>query len=436
MASSEGPDRPGEGASAAPGPSGPNAELLREREQRFNDIVALRRPDRVPVIPLVVQYFPTRIAGISNRDAGYDHAARFRCLKEATLRFDWDWAPMTGVLPSGSLEALDATQVRWPGGDLADDAPFQWVEGEYMKADEVDAFLAAPDDFTVRTLFPRIAGRFGVLGELSLPPVWWLANLYFPLAWAPLLASPPLRDLFRALAAVGDDAAALMAAMGGYMGEMAALGYPTAYVGVVIPPFDCVSDYYRSLRGSTLDMFRQPGKLLAMAEMILPTLVAQAVGAARVTGNPRVFIPMHRGAAGFMSDEQYARFYWPTFEALILALIEAGLTPLPLFEGDYTPRLKYLAELPPGKVAAHFDRVDRRAFKEICRDVLCFWGDLPGSLLVTGTPAQVKEEVKKLIAEFAESGTLMIDGANTVPDEARPENVMAVSEAAREYGVL
>jgi uroporphyrinogen-III decarboxylase len=136
-----------------------------------------------------------------------------------------------------------------------------------------------------------------------------------------------------------------------------------------------------------------------------------------------------------MSDEQYAKYYWPSFKALILALVEAGLTPLPLFEGDYTPRLKYLAELPPGKVAAHFDRVDRQQFKEICGDVLCFWGDISGSLLVTGSAQQVKDEVKHLIELFGDIGTLMIDGSSTVPDEAKPENVIAMSEAVREYGV-
>jgi uroporphyrinogen-III decarboxylase len=183
-------------------------------------------------------------------------------------------------------------------------------------------------------------------------------------------------------------------------------------------------------------MFRQPDKLVAMAEMILPTLVAQAVGAARASGNPRVFIPMHRGAAGFMSNEQYARFYWPSFKALLLGLLDEGLTPCPLFEGDYTPRLEFLAELPPGKIAAHFDRIDRARFKEVCGDVLCFWGDIPGSLLVTGTPRQVRDEVKKLIDLFGDTGALMIDGSNTVPDEAKPENVMAMTEAVREYGLF
>ena len=37
--------------------------LYAEREKRFQDIVALRKPDRVPVIPLVTHYFPTKIKG-------------------------------------------------------------------------------------------------------------------------------------------------------------------------------------------------------------------------------------------------------------------------------------------------------------------------------------------------------------------------------------
>lgn len=35
-------------------------ELYAQREQRFNDIVALRKPDKVPVMPLMMHYSPTR----------------------------------------------------------------------------------------------------------------------------------------------------------------------------------------------------------------------------------------------------------------------------------------------------------------------------------------------------------------------------------------
>ena len=423
---------------AAPAVAGErdSAAHLARRLKRFEDAVALRRPDRVPVMPLALQYFATRVAGVSDRDAGYDHKLRYDCLRDATVRFGWDWAPGCGVPPSGALEALGSRQIRWPGGDLPADVQFQWVEDEYLRAGEVDEFLADPDSFTTRTLWPRMAAAFGVLGELPLPPVWWLNSMYFPMAWAPFLGAPPMRALFESLVRMSDDAASFMAAFGAFVGEMTALGYPVAYVAVTTAPFDAVSDHYRGLHGSTLDLYRQPDRLLAMIDLLLPMMIGQAVGAAMGSGNPRVFIPMHRGAAGFLSDEQYARFYWPGFRALVTALVDAGLTPCPFFEGDYTPRLTYLAELPPGRVAAHFDRVDRRRFREACGDVLCFWGNVPGSLMVTGTPQQVKDDVKELIDVFGDTGALIVDGSNTITEEARPENVLAVTEACEEYGKL
>ena len=171
-------------------------------------------------------------------------------------------------------------------------------------------------------------------------------------------------------------------------------------------------------------------------EMLTPMVIGQAIGAAKGSGNPRVFIPLHRGAAGFLSDEQFAKYYWPGLKAVIFALLEAGVTPCPFFEGDYTPRLKYLAELPPGVVAAHFDRTDRKKFKETCGHNLCFWGDVPGSLMVTGTPGVVKDYVRGLIEDFGDTGGLIIDGANSITEEAKPENVMALREAVDEYGVF
>lgn len=156
---------------------------------------------------------------------------------------------------------------------------------------------------------------------------------------------------------------------------------------------------------------------------------------AEQTHNKGVFIPMHRGAAGFMSDKQFARFYWPCFKALLLGLINAGLTPIPLFEGDYTPRLEYLTELPPGKVVGHFDHVDRKKTKKLLGDVMCFWGNVPASLMCAGTPRQVKDDVKELIDIFGDNGGLIVDSTMGLPDESKVENVQALTDAVHEYGV-
>ena len=410
-------------------------ELYAQREQRFNDIVALRKPDRIPLVPLVVHYFPTKIRGISNRDAGYDHTVRMDAVRDATVEFGWDFAPANGMFGHDGYEALATRQFRWPGGDLPDNEPFQFVENEYVKADEVDAFLADPNGFTLRTILPRISGGLEGLGQVPIPPLYWFSNMYnLQSVGGPLFASPPLRKALETMLALADAADAGNAALGAFVGQMAGMGYPLTWAVATIPAFDMVSDTLRSLRGSTLDMFRQPEKLLATIDLMQVPTVALAVQGAKMLGNPRVFVPMHRGAGGFMSDEQFERFYWPTFMALIQALIAEGLVPMPLFEGDYTPRLKYLAQLPPGKVAAHFDKIDRRKFKEICGDTMCFWGNVPASLLATGTPQQVRDDVKELVELFGDTGALMLDGTMGIPDEAKPENVLALREALDECG--
>lgn len=68
-------------------------------------------------------------------------------------------------------------------------------------------------------------------------------------------------------------------------------------------------------------------------------------------------------------------------------------------------------------------------------DVKCFWGNVPASLMVAGTPQQVKDDVKELIDIFGDNGGLIIDSTMGLPDESKEENVQALTEAVHEYGV-
>ena len=411
-------------------------ELFKQREQRFNDVVALKKPDRVPVVPLACGYFADLWKGHSYKEAGYDNRQHYAAIRDATIEFGWDMSPMNALFAAAGYEAIGSTQIRWPGGNLPDDTGFQFVEGEYMRADEYDEFLADPNGFTVRKIFPRIATNLAGFEQVPFPPLYFLANTYYLLnVGGPLLAAPPIRKALESLLAMSDAVADYFAADAGTAEELAKLGYPRAVAAPIIPPFDMVSDMLRSLRGSTMDMYRHPDQLLGAIDLMEKAQIALALMLMQMSGNPRVFIPMHRGAGGFMSEEQFERFYWPSFKNLVLAIVDAGGVPCPLLEGDYTPRLKYLAELPAGKVAGHFDKVDREKFLEVLGDKMCFWGNVPMSTMCTGTPQQVKDDVKELCELFKDTGTLILDSRTGIPDEARPENVMALREAADEYGV-
>jgi len=399
------------------------------RLNRFNKALCLESPDRVLVGPSSDHFFSTKLAGISNKDAMLDHPKRYEALKETLLRFKFDIALQSGVYPAQWYSILGARHYKWPGGDLPDDMSFQFVEKEYLLADEYDQFLANPNDFTMRVLWPRMTDGLKPLSDL--PPLYSIGP--DPIFLGPAFASAENLATLETLKKLGEASQASMQAEANYVAEVERLGYPVSYGANFTPPFDMVADFLRGLRGTMLDMFRVPDKLLAAVDLYVEPQIQAAIALAEAIDNPRVFFWLHRGAAGFMSDEHFEKFYWPSIRKVVLALVEAGLTPILHVQGDYTPRLPHLAELPRGKVPIHYDRIDRQQALEIMGDRQCFWGGVSSALLVTGTEEQVKDDVKQLIDLFGPKGGLIVDGSVGIPDEAKSENVQAMVEAVREY---
>ena len=135
-----------------------------------------------------------------------------------------------------------------------------------------------------------------------------------------------------------------------------------------------------------------------------------------------------------MSLQQFETFYWPTLKSIILSLVDEGLTPCVFFEGDYTSRLEYLLELPRGTVLGHFDTTDVFKAKEVLKDHMCIRGNVPPSLLQTGTPQDVKDYCKKLIDVVGKGGGLVMAPRSSV-DEVNPKNFKPMFDFTREYGV-
>lgn len=135
-----------------------------------------------------------------------------------------------------------------------------------------------------------------------------------------------------------------------------------------------------------------------------------------------------------MSLKQFETFYWDSLKRLLLTLIDEGLTPCPFFEGDYTSRLEYLAELPKGKILGLFDTTDMFKAKEILEGTMCISGMMPLSLLQTGTNQQIKDYTKKLIDVVGKGGGFIM-GPRSALDECEPERVKIWVNFTKEYGV-
>jgi hypothetical protein len=295
----------------------PSPEFL-ARKKRLDDAMNLRKPDRVPVAPLVVHYYPTKVVGISNKEAMYDTERTMEAWKERTIEHNWDAAvPFGSLLPVRPLEIMGMKQVKWPGGDLGDDQPFQWVEGEYMMQDEYDEVLADPNGFTVKKLWPRISSTLAPISgmvQMDPPPLLYLSNAYtLPGLIGEMVSPPSMVEILKKALELAEAHEKDKALKVRYTTEMMDLGFPLPFAAVTFPAFDWISDTLRGLRGTSMDMYQVPDKLLALIDIFTPLTIGGAIMNAKQSGNNGVFIPMHRGAGGFMSDEHFAKFYWPCF---------------------------------------------------------------------------------------------------------------------------
>jgi len=123
-------------------------ELFRERSNRVEDAVQLKVPDRIPVAPNF-GFFYAKYAGITPEEAHYDYDKWAMAIKKTVLDLQPDMyvSPrMILLAPGPVLDMVDFKQIKWPGHGVSSHHSFQFVEEEYMKAEEYDAFIEDPSD--------------------------------------------------------------------------------------------------------------------------------------------------------------------------------------------------------------------------------------------------------------------------------------------------
>ncbi|HOQ99380.1 MAG TPA: uroporphyrinogen decarboxylase family protein [Anaerolineae bacterium] len=407
-------------------------KAYRERILRIKDAIEMRRlPDRVPVT-VFPSMFPWINAGMTVQEAMYDYGKAAAAFKQFVLDFEPDvhWGAAQ-VGPGKLFETLDYKLYSWPGHGVAPEHCFQCNEGEYMKADEYDALIQDPSGFFSHVYLPRVFGALGGLPMLPFLPgiqeIYGVAFNFIP------FGLPPVQATFQALFEAGAEALKWAGAIGGVNGELATLGFPTLIAGFSKAPFDVIGDTLRGTKGIMLDMYRQPDKLLEAMEALVPLMIKLGVSSVQVTGNPLVFVPLHKGADGFISDEQFKKFYWPTLKQVLLGLIEGGCIPLPAAEGGYSTRLEVVQDLPRGKTVWMIDLTDMARVKETLGRNACLLGNVPSALLNVGTPQDVRGFAKRLIETVGKDGGFILSNGSFF-DEAKPENVRAMVETAKEFG--
>ncbi len=200
-------------------------------------------------------------------------------------------------------------------------------------------------------------------------------------------------------------------------------------------PLDILADKLRGYIGLAFDLMEIPDKVLQACEALMPHLGYLALTGADPQKQVPIPIWMHRGCTPFISRDHFDRIYWPTLKPIVEALWAQGNQVLFYAEGKWDAHLDRFAELPAGSIVYHIDRGDPCEVHRALGKKFCLSGGVPNAMLAFGKPEEVKAECRKLIETIGAEGGYIMDASAIIQNDATIENLKAMTEATREYGV-
>jgi hypothetical protein len=406
-----------------------------EKLKRINDAIAVREPDRVPIKP-PPELFPIFNAGYTVAEVVYDTS--LEKIRKATIKylneFDPDLSDGIGFIFAGEGPGMEMTapkNMRWagmPGNVIDKNSIQQFIEFPLIHDDEFEEFFSDRTGFMQRKAAPRTSGLLEPLASLSVGAPFGSAQ-----GVAAQFAEPKFRQMVETLWKMNDFYVERGKRIAALDEEIREMGYPQVTGGMAAVPFDNYSDFLRGTILSLSDLYANPEYIERFIEEDIEKTLAAIRATKGQDEGKHIFMPLHKGMDGFMSDEHYRKYYWKHLQQIILAIIDSGKVPYIYTEGKYTSRLDCLSEVPPGKVFYHFEDVDMALAKKKLGGIACISGGFPATLLDWGTPEQVREAVKRLLDTCAPGGGFVF-ATSCGLGNCKRENVVAMFETVREFG--
>ena len=400
--------------------------------KRIRDAVALKEPDMVPITPSPAIY-PYLHAGYTMTEVIYDETmekasnAMFKYLND----FDPDNGTTLGnyVAEGRLMELQSPTNMAWsgmPGNPIGDNSIQQYIEFPILLDDEFDEYFNDYVTWRVHKELPRNSNLLKPLENFHLG--------FGTVGLANAVSRPEMKEMIKTLWEIADGYKVLNAKKAAFNKQMEEMGYPIirAAMGAGVP-FDGYSDFLRGTLLSLADLYTNPDEVRRYIDSTFEQTIAGIKASKGRDDGKLVFMALHKGMDGFMSDEHYREYYWSHLQKIIEAIIEADKIPYIFTEGKYNSRLDCLTEVPVGKVFYHFEEVDMALAESKLGKIACIGGGFSPYLLNYGTKEQVVDECKRLLDICAPGGGFIFETAYGM-DYAKDENVEAMFETVRTYG--
>lgn len=400
-------------------------------EQRIQTAVALGTPDQVPFAPNIGNFFALGY-DVTIEECMLDPAKAQEPMERYLNEFDPDMlAAPTAFYPIKVMEFAKSTNMRWPGEThkLGPNVPYQFVDNCFLEDDQWDEFMADPTHFLLTKVLPKRYKGFEGLSRLNIHGL--CAQPPLALAGAGI---PPVKEALENLleaARMTLEHTSVNAAMAKRAQQ---LGYPLMNEVIIASPFDEFAGTIRGLINTIMDLKEDPEMLTEAVTRWGDITIPSSVARFKAVHAKYAMIPLHCGTDTFMSPDDYETYYWPHLKRLIMALIEADITPYVFCEGQYNTRLDTIGDVPVGKVIYAFEQVDMKRAKEKLAGKACVAGNFPTANLIAGSEQQVIDQTKKLIDDCASGGGYIMTNSITL-DNADHKLLRAWHEATLKYGV-
>lgn len=362
-----------------------NKELYRERRQRIEDAVALKRTDRTPTMAWVDGFAATyKKAPMSRFSSKYLYQSRV--ILETIKDFPDLDCPEGSFTPTKSVGASLLCKMKLAGKELPEGTLWQVYEKETLKIEDYDTILKRGWKDFIKEYNRRI--------DFS--------------RW----------DFLRA-------------AVAGVLTEkkFKKAGFPTFLNIVFNIPFDqlCAG---RSLSKFMIDLYRMPDKVQEVIDVIFESHLKDLKIQLKQVKPWAVFFGVARGASGGLSPQLWERFVWPYIVKGVSTIVDGGSIANLHFDSNWDRVVDRFGELPRARCLWACDSAtDIFKLKKTLDGHMCIKGDVPPQLLAVGNPDEVYEYSSRLIKEIGPAGFILAPGC-TLPFNAKPENFKAMLAAA------
>lgn len=210
-------------------------------------------------------------------------------------------------------------------------------------------------------------------------------------------------------------------------------GYPCVCDFLMITPFEYFCGGRSLMTFFVEDLYEEPELMHEVFDIVLESNLKTYRQQIIDTHAIGVWIGGWRTGPALISPDMFDEFVWPSFKAYYDLCIEMDVIPMFHLDSCWDQCLDKFKRLEDKTYVMALDsKTDIRLCREVLGKDVCILGDVPCEVMTYGSTEDVSDYVTKELEDVGPWGVMVATGCD-IPSDAKPENVLAMSQAAHAF---